>query len=111
MERAVVPDDEAAIAALFRAGAEAHQLVISTGGTGLTPRDVTPQALARVIDYEVPGHRRGDASRRPASTPLADLSRSLGGVVGRTLASACRAAHGVRWNRSRPSNRSSGTPS
>ena len=61
----VVPDDRAAIGAALVEGAAAHPLVVTTGGTGLTPRDVTPQATAAVVDYEVPGHRGGDARRGP----------------------------------------------
>jgi len=57
----------------------------STGGTGLGPRDVTPQAISTIIDYEVPGI--GEAMRRAGanSTPMAALSRSMAGVRKRTL--------------------------
>jgi molybdenum cofactor synthesis domain-containing protein len=60
-------------------------LVVATGGTGLGPRDVTPQAMAAIVDYEVPGI--GEAMRRAgvSSTPMAALSRSMGGVRERTL--------------------------
>jgi len=59
--------------------------VVTTGGTGLGPRDVTPQATSSVIDFEVPG--LGEAMRRAgaASTPMAALSRSMAGVRGHTL--------------------------
>jgi molybdopterin adenylyltransferase len=82
----VVPDDERRIAdsveAAVRSGAD---LVVTTGGTGLGPRDVTPQATSRLIDYEVPGI--GEVMRRAgvATTPMAALSRSLAGVRGHTL--------------------------
>ena len=61
------------------------QLIVTTGGTGLGPRDFTPQATRSVLDYEIPGfgEQRRAAGRR--STPLADLSRSLAGVLGRAL--------------------------
>ncbi|HEX7265269.1 MAG TPA: MogA/MoaB family molybdenum cofactor biosynthesis protein [Candidatus Dormibacteraeota bacterium] len=82
----VVPDEaerisEAVISAITR-GAD---LVVATGGTGLGPRDVTPQAIAALIDYEVPGI--GEAMRRAgeSSTPMALLSRSMAGVRGRAL--------------------------
>ena len=62
-----------------------HDLVITTGGTGLTPRDVTPQATQAAIDYEVPGLAEAMRAAGRASTPLADLSRGVVGVRGRTL--------------------------
>ena len=53
---------------------------MTTGGTGLTPRDVTPQATAAVIDYEVPGLAEAMRAAGRAVTPLADLSRGVVGV-------------------------------
>ena len=85
VERAVVPDDEARIAAALRDAITRHALVVTTGGTGLTPRDVTPQATRAVLDYEVPGLGEAMRAAGRSHTPLADLSRSLGGVAGRTL--------------------------
>jgi molybdenum cofactor synthesis domain-containing protein len=85
VDRAVVADDLDAIAAAIRDAAQTHELVISTGGTGLTPRDVTPQAVRFLLDYEIPGIGEAMRSAGRASTPLADLSRSLGGVRERTL--------------------------
>jgi molybdenum cofactor synthesis domain-containing protein len=60
-------------------------IVVTTGGTGLGPRDVTPQATSALVDYEVPG--LGEAMRLAgaASTPMAALSRSMAGVRDRTL--------------------------
>lgn len=85
VERAVVADDEAAIADLLREAAERHELVVTTGGTGLTPRDVTPQATLAVVDYVVPG--LGELMRLEGlrQTPFAALSRALAGVRGRCL--------------------------
>ena len=86
MEPVVVPDDEQRIAGAIVAAAEhGADVVVTTGGTGLGPRDVTPQATSSVIDFEVPG--LGEAMRRAgaASTPLAALSRSMAGVRGHTL--------------------------
>jgi molybdopterin adenylyltransferase len=80
-----VPDEIPVIAAAIRDGAAAHPLVVSTGGTGLTPRDVTPQATRTVLDYEVPGIAEAMRASGRAITPLADLSRGLVGVVGRSL--------------------------
>jgi len=86
VERAVVADDRAEIADRIRlAAGEAAALIVTTGGTGLTPRDVTPQATRTVLDYEIPGIGEVMRAAGRAATPLADLSRSLGGVVGRTL--------------------------
>ena len=86
MEPVVVPDDEQRIAGAIVAAAEhGADVVVTTGGTGLGPRDVTPQATSAVIDFEVPG--LGEAMRRAgaASTPMAALSRSMAGVRGHTL--------------------------
>jgi molybdopterin adenylyltransferase len=85
VERAVVSDDRPAIEAALRAGADRHVLIVTTGGTGLTPRDVTPQATAAVIDYDVPGMAEAMRAYGRAKTPFADLSRGVVGVTGRTL--------------------------
>ena len=85
-EPAVVPDDERRIAdAIVAAADDGADVVVTTGGTGLGPRDVTPQATSSVIDFEVPGI--GEQMRRAgaASTPMAALSRSMAGVRGQTL--------------------------
>jgi molybdopterin adenylyltransferase len=85
-EPVVVPDDQQRIADAIVAAAEhGADVVVTTGGTGLGPRDVTPQATSTVIDFEVPGI--GEAMRRAgaASTPMAALSRSMAGVRGQTL--------------------------
>lgn len=82
----VVPDDERRIGdALTAALGAGVDLVVTTGGTGLGPRDVTPQATAKVVDYDVPGI--GELMRRAgsATTPMAALSRSLAGVSGHAL--------------------------
>lgn len=85
VDRAVVADELEAIAGTIRSAAQTHELVVSTGGTGLTPRDVTPQAVRSILDYEIPGIGEAMRAAGRVSTPLADLSRSLGGVCGRTL--------------------------
>ena len=85
VERRVVPDDVPAIAEAIRAAAAEHPLVVTTGGTGLTPRDVTPQATATVLDYEVPGIAESMRAEGRKSTPMAALSRGLVGVAGRAL--------------------------
>ena len=65
--------------------AVAHPLIVTTGGTGLTPRDVTPQATAAVIDYEVPGIAEAMRADGRRSTPFAALSRGVVGVRGGSL--------------------------
>lgn len=85
VERLIVPDDVAALAAAIVDGAARHRLVVTTGGTGLTPRDVTPQATATVLDYEVPGIAEAMRAVGRRSTPFADFSRGLVGVRGGTL--------------------------
>ena len=85
VERLVVPDDRRRISGALIAGSSRHRLVVTTGGTGLTPRDVTPQATADVIDYEVPGLAEAMRAEGRRHTPMADLSRGLVGVRGRSL--------------------------
>jgi molybdenum cofactor biosynthesis protein B len=82
----VVPDDRDRIAAAI-AGAAAGgcRLVVTTGGTGLGPRDVTPQATATLLDYQVPGLAEAMRQAGLARTPLAALSRGLAGVGGGAL--------------------------
>lgn len=82
----VIRDDEAEIAALLARLADGgHRLVLTTGGTGLTPTDVTPAATRRVIDREAPGLAELMRSVGIASTPMAALSRAVVGTRGTTL--------------------------
>ena len=85
VERAVLPDEREALADVLRGSAGTHELIVTTGGTGLTPRDVTPQATRDAIDYEVPGLAEAMRAAGRASTPFADLSRGIVGVVERSL--------------------------
>lgn len=85
VERAVLPDEQAVLTEVLRETAKAHDLIVTTGGTGLTPRDVTPQATKAAIDYEIPGMAEAMRAAGRASTPFADLSRGVVGVIGRTL--------------------------
>jgi molybdenum cofactor synthesis domain-containing protein len=85
VERTVVPDDQAAIERALTEGADRHPLLVTTGGTGLTPRDVTPQATQAVVDYEVPGMAEAMRAAGRAKTPFADLSRGVVGVRGGSL--------------------------
>ena len=84
--REIVPDERPVIAALLRrVAAEGVSLVVVTGGTGLGPRDVTPEATRDVIDREVPGLAEAMRAAGRASTPMADLSRGVCGLLGTTL--------------------------
>jgi molybdopterin adenylyltransferase len=85
VERRVVPDDREAIAdAIVELAAEA-ELVLTTGGTGLGPRDVTPEASAEVIDRVAPGLAEAIRADSIAKTPHGLLSRGIAGVRDRTL--------------------------
>jgi molybdenum cofactor biosynthesis protein B len=82
----VVPDERDRIAnAIMAAASGGADVVVTTGGTGLGPRDVTPQATTPLLDYDVPG--LGELMRRAgaASTPMSAISRGVAGVRGRTL--------------------------
>jgi molybdopterin adenylyltransferase len=81
----VVPDERERIAAFLVTAARDHELVVTTGGTGLAPRDVTPEATRAVLDYEVPGLAELMRTAGLRKTPLAALSRAVAGVRGRTL--------------------------
>ncbi|MDR7522532.1 MAG: MogA/MoaB family molybdenum cofactor biosynthesis protein [Armatimonadota bacterium] len=85
--RDVLPDDRAAIAARLRAYADDLRidLVLTTGGSGLAPRDVTPEATLDVVERLVPGLPEAARSRTLEATPLAVLSRGVAGIRGRTL--------------------------
>jgi molybdopterin adenylyltransferase len=85
VSRDLVADDQPAIERILMTAAATYPLVVTTGGTGLTPRDVTPQATLAVVDYEVPGLAEAMRAAGRAITPMADLSRGVVGVVGRSL--------------------------
>lgn len=81
----VVPDGDPVEAALRAAVAEAYDVVLTTGGTGISPTDRTPEATRAVLDYEVPGIAEAIRAEGLAKVPTAALSRGLAGVAGRTL--------------------------
>ena len=85
--RVVVADDRAAIADALRelCDTEVVALIAVTGGTGFGPRDVTPEATADVIERDAPGLAEAMRAAGRASTPMADLSRSVCGIRGSTL--------------------------
>jgi molybdopterin adenylyltransferase len=85
---AVVADDQAAIEEALRrysAPQAGISLVFTTGGTGLTPDDVTPEATRAVIDREAPGFAEAMRAESARHTPLGILSRGVSGIAGRTL--------------------------
>lgn len=82
----LVPDGEPVAAALRDAVAQGYDVVLTTGGTGITPMDLTPEMTAQVIDRPVPGIAEAiRAEGRAAGVPTAALSRGLSGLAGRTL--------------------------
>jgi molybdenum cofactor synthesis domain-containing protein len=85
VERRVVSDDREAIADAIVELAEEAKLVLTTGGTGLGPRDVTPEASAEVIDRPAPGIAEAIRADSIAKTPHGLLSRGIAGVRDRTL--------------------------
>lgn len=85
--RALVADETAAIAGAVAGWADSGtvDLVVTTGGTGLTPRDVTPEATRAVLEREAPGIAEAIRAASLAKLPRAALSRGIAGVRGRTL--------------------------
>ena len=82
----IVPDEvRRIIDAIVDAVDLGADVVVTTGGTGLGPRDVTPQATSEVIDFEVPGIAEAMRRAGAAKTPMAALSRGMAGVRGRSL--------------------------
>ena len=85
IERRVIPDDREAIADAIVELAEDAGLVLTTGGTGLGPRDVTPEATSEVIERPAPGIAEAIRADSTARTPHGLLSRGVAGVRDRTL--------------------------
>lgn len=81
----VVPDGAPVESALRDAVASGANLIVTTGGTGISPTDRTPESTRRVLDYEVPGIAEAIRAEGRAKVPTAALSRGLSGVSGRTL--------------------------
>lgn len=82
----ILPDDQARIEALLRDwSAQGLDLILTTGGTGLTPRDVTPEATLNVVDRLVPGMAEAMRLAGLQKTPHAMLSRGVVGICRRTL--------------------------
>ncbi|MFJ3925547.1 molybdenum cofactor biosynthesis protein B [Streptomyces sp. NPDC090022] len=81
----VVPDGDPVGRALREGVAAGYDVILTTGGTGISPTDRTPDVTARVLDYEVPGIPQAIRAENLAKVPTAALSRGLAGVAGRTL--------------------------
>ncbi len=84
-EPVVVPDGEPVGTALRTARDEGVDVVLTSGGTGITPTDRTPEVTRALLDYEIPGIAEAIRAHSRDVVPTAALSRGLAGVVGRTL--------------------------
>ncbi|WP_156727040.1 MogA/MoaB family molybdenum cofactor biosynthesis protein [Streptomyces apocyni] len=81
----VVPDGDPVEQALRAGAAAGYDVILTTGGTGISPTDRTPEATRRVLDYEIPGIPEAIRAYGTAKVPTAALSRGLAGVAGHTL--------------------------
>jgi len=85
VEHRVVPDERPVIAAAIRELAQTARLVLTTGGTGVSPRDFTPEATESVLDRVVPGIAEALRADAIAKTPHGLLGRGVAGIRGQTL--------------------------
>jgi molybdenum cofactor biosynthesis protein B len=85
VERRLVPDERELISAALRELAQTAQIVLTTGGTGLAPRDVTPEATLDVLEREAPGIAQALRVEGLHKTPYALLSRGVAGLIDSTL--------------------------
>jgi molybdenum cofactor synthesis domain-containing protein len=81
----VVPDGEPVGQALRQAVADGVDVVLTSGGTGISPTDRTPDVTAALLDYQVPGIAEAIRAQSRSAVPTAALSRGIAGVAGRTL--------------------------
>ena len=84
-EPVIVPDGAPVTEALRQAIADGAALVLTSGGTGITPTDRTPEATRAVLDYEIPGIAEAIRAVSRSAVPTSALSRATAGVAGRTL--------------------------
>ncbi len=85
VQRRLVPDERAEISAVLRELAQKVQIILTTGGTGLAPRDVTPEATLDVLEREAPGIAQALRVEGLHKTPYALLSRGVAGLIDSTL--------------------------
>jgi molybdopterin adenylyltransferase len=83
--RRVVPDERSEIAAAIEALTDEARLVLTTGGTGVAPRDVTPEATTSVLERQVPGIAEAIRADAVSRTPHGLLSRGVAGIRGSAL--------------------------
>ncbi|UCD56604.1 MAG: MogA/MoaB family molybdenum cofactor biosynthesis protein [Candidatus Hydrogenedentota bacterium] len=85
VEHAIVPDERVQIEFALKRMAQSADLVLTTGGTGIAPRDVTPEATHAVIEKEIPGITEVMRLKSVEVTPNAMLSRAVAGTLGKAL--------------------------
>lgn len=87
IHREILPDEQSQIESLLSRWADddGYDLILTSGGTGVSPRDVTPQSTSSIIRYEIPGLAEMMRLASFEKTPMAALSRAIAGVRGRTL--------------------------
>ena len=87
LNKGIVPDDRKQIVDTLKAWVDQERLslIVTSGGTGLSPTDVTPQAMGEVIDFEVPGMAEAMRAESLRKTPHAMISRAMAGVRGACL--------------------------
>jgi len=85
VEKLVVPDELEDLAEILRSYSEKANLIVTTGGTGFSPRDITPEATRRVIEREAPGLAEAMRYKTLKKTPFALLSRGVCGIRGKCL--------------------------
>jgi molybdenum cofactor synthesis domain-containing protein len=85
LRQEIVPDDADTISATLKTWADSCALILTTGGTGFGPRDVTPEATLRVLDRQAPGIAEAVRADGLKHTPFAMLSRGVSGMIGGTL--------------------------
>jgi molybdenum cofactor synthesis domain-containing protein len=81
----ILPDEKAEITSKLISLSKQADLILTTGGTGVSPRDVTPDATLEVIQYEIPGIAEAMRAESLKKTPYAMISRAVAGVRGETL--------------------------
>ena len=85
VEYAIVPDDRRIISDKLISMCQSANLILTNGGTGFSPRDITPEATLDIIERQVPGIPEAMRAKSLEITPLASLSRAMAGIRGQTL--------------------------